>query len=121
MDSKFELTGLYKLASEEVSEIESTQWPKNPNDPAERLNHIEDALKDICKKKDVGLEIVPNRRDSNRNILFIFRYGCIVASCSFDANMLLILDGCPNEIAMLIFSKAWTKPSSPDIFKNLRR
>lgn len=51
MDSGFELTSLYKLASEEVSEIERTQWPKNPNDPAERLNRIEDALKDICKKK----------------------------------------------------------------------
>lgn len=121
MDSGFELTSLYKIASEEVSEIERTQWPKNPNDPSERLNRIEDALKDICKKKEVGLEIVPNRRDSNRNILFIFRCGCIVASCSFDASMLLILDGAPNEIATMIFGKAWSKAGSPDIFKNLRR
>lgn len=121
MDSEFELKSPYKLVSEDDFGFKSTQWPKNPNDPAERLNRIEDALKDICKKKNVSLEIVPNRRDSNRNILFIFRYGCIVASCSFDANMLLILDGPPNEIATLIFSKAWTKAGSPGIFKNLRR
>lgn len=121
MDSEFELKSPYELASEEVLEIESKQWPKNPNDPAERLNRIGDALKDICNKKDVGLEIVPNRRDSNRNILFIFRYGCIVASCAIDANMLLVLDEHPNKIAMLIFSKAWTNAGSPDIFKDLRR
>ena len=121
MDSKFELKSPYKLASEDDFDFESAQWPKNPNDPSERLNRIEDALKDICKKEDVGLEIVPNRRDSNRNILFIFRYRSIAASCSVDANMLLILDRSPNEIASMIFGKAWTKPSSPDIFKNLRR
>ena len=32
MDSKFELKSPYELASEEVSEIESKQWPKNPPD-----------------------------------------------------------------------------------------
>lgn len=121
MDSGFELKSIYKLASEDSFEIESKQWPKNQNDITERLNRIEDALKDICKKKEVSLEILPNRRDSNRNILCIFHYGCIVASCSFDANMLLLLDEPPDEIAMLIFSKAWTKAGSPDIFKNLRR
>lgn len=121
MDSGFELDSLYKIASEEVSEIESKQWPKNPNDPSERLNRIEDALKDICRKKSVNLEIVPNRRDSNRNILFIFRYGRLVASCSFDASILLILDWSANEIATMIFDKAWSKAGSPGIFKNLRR
>lgn len=121
MDPKFALGNPYKLASEDSLDIESKLWPKNQNDPHERLNLIEDALKDICKKKEISLEIVPNRRDSNRNILFIFHYGCMVASCSFDANMLLILNWSPHEIAMLIFYKAWEKAGSPDIFKNLRR
>lgn len=121
MDSKFELKNLYELASEDDFDFESAQWPKNPNDPSEMLNRIEDALKDICNKKGIRLEIVPNRRDSNRNILFIFHYGRTVASCSFDASMLLILEWSSNEIATLIFNKAWDKIGSPDIFKNLRR
>lgn len=121
MDSKFELKNLYELASEDDFDFESAQWPKNPNDPSERLNRIEDALKDICKREGVNLEIVPNRRDSNRNILFIFRCGRLVASYSFDASMLLILDWSANEIATMIFGKAWSKPGSPGIFKNLRR
>lgn len=114
MDTSLNLDSIYNLSKEDI--LDPTLWPKNSNDQKEILNQIKDELKKICKNEDMNLEIIPNRRDKNRNILFIFRYGALKASCAFDSMQLLLLKCSPTQIATIIFKTAWEKPTAPGIF-----
>ena len=83
-ESKLSLDSIYKI--DKTPEEERPEWE---DDPRKRLDILEISLKALCKRDGIHVDIIPNRRDKNRNILFLFEYGPKRWSHSIDGLVLV--------------------------------
>lgn len=99
-DARLNFDSIYKLDKAPIED--QPQWE---NTPRERLDILEVSLKALCKRDGIQVDIIPNRRDKNRNILFIFDYGSVHWSYSIDGLLLVSATTRPEVMAVNIFKK----------------
>lgn len=99
-DARLNFDSIYKVDKTPIED--QSQWE---NTPRERLDILEISLKSLCKRDGIHVDIIPNRRDKNRNILFIFDYGPVHWSYSIDGLLLVSSTKRPEVMAVNIFKK----------------
>ena len=95
-----------RLNFDSIYAIDKTPIEDDPQweiTPRQRLDILETSLKALCKRDGINVDIIPNRRDKNRNILFLFEYGSVHWSYSIDGLILVSNTTRPEVMAVNIF------------------